>query len=134
MPALEPVAAWRVIATPASLDSARWLGDEVEVLRIAADEALGIGASGAEVDDPDAIVEPEAGFSVARLDAGAWASLVAHVDWALPEDPRGFAQGKVAGVPAKVRTGDPAPVPLTASALLVVQTCYADELKERLGW
>ena len=134
MPALEPVVAWRVIATPASLDSARWLGDEVEVLRIAPDEVLGIGATGVEVDDPDAIVEPEAGFSVARLDAGDWYGLVDHVDWPLPEAPGMLAQGKVAGVPAKVRTGDPAPMPAAAPALLVVQTCYANELRSRLGW
>jgi hypothetical protein len=35
-------------------------------------------------------------------------------------------QGKIAGVPAKLRLGDP--------TLLVVQTAYADELTRRLGW
>ena len=134
MPALEPVVACRVIATPASLDSARGLGAEIEVLRIAPDEALGIGATGAEVDDPDAIVEPEAGFSVAWLGAGDWSGLVDHVEWPLPDDPGVLAQGKVAGVPTKLLTGDPAPMPADAPALLVVQTCYANELKDRLGW
>jgi hypothetical protein len=133
VPALEPVVAWRVVATPASLDAARWVG-EVEVLRIAPDEALGIGATGVEVDDADAIVEPEAGFSVARLDVGDWSGLVDHVDWPLPDAPGVLAQGKVAGVPAKVRTGDPATRPTDAPALLVVQTCYATELRSRLGW
>ena len=134
MPALEPIQAWRAIATPAALDVARWQGAAVEVLRVAPDEALGIGATGVEVDDPDAIVEPDAGFSMALVDEDAWSGLVDHVEWPVPEASGALAQGKVAGVPAKVRTGDPAPMPTNAPALLVVQTCYADELKDRLGW
>lgn len=134
MPALEPVDAWRVVAASSALDTARWRGDSVQVIRVAPDEALGVGASGVEVDDPDAIVEPDAGFSVARLDAGAWSGLVDHVDWPLPDEPGVLAQGKVAGVPAKVRTGAPAPMPTDAPALLAVQTAYADEIKRRLGW
>ena len=57
MPALEPIEAWRVVATAAALDGARWHGEDIDVLRIAPDEALGLGATGVEVDDPDAIVE-----------------------------------------------------------------------------
>lgn len=134
MPALEPVAAWRVVATPAAIDGARWQGDGVEVLRVAPDEALGIGAAAVDLDDPDAIVEPDAGFSAALVDAEAWYGLVDHVEWPLPEDSGVLAQGKVAGVPAKVRTGTPGAVPSDAPALLVVQTAHADELRRRLGW
>jgi hypothetical protein len=134
VPALEPVGAWRVVATPAALDGARWQGDGVEVLRLAPDEALGIGAIGVDLDDPDAIVEPEAGFSAALVDTDAWYGLVDHIEWPLPEDPGVLAQGKVAGVPAKVRTGDPAAMPQDAPTLLVVQTAHADELRRRLGW
>ncbi|HEY7968462.1 MAG TPA: hypothetical protein VID95_00620 [Candidatus Limnocylindrales bacterium] len=129
MPALEPVAGVRVVAAPAALDGARWAGDDVEVLRIAPDEALGIGATGATVDgDPDAIVEPEAAFSVALLDRDELAALAAHTEWPLPVDGQAgtLAQGKVAGVPAKIVVGDP--------SLLVIQTAYADELERRLGW
>ena len=125
MPAFEPVDAWRVVADPAALDAARWDGDDVDVLRIAPDEALGIGASGVEVDDPDAIVEADAGFSVALL-GPELVTLGAHTDWPIPEQPGALAQGKIAGVPAKLLVGDP--------TLLVVQTAYADELRERLGW
>ena len=71
MPALEPVDGLRVVATPAALDAARWSGDGVDVLRIAPDEAFAIGATGVEVDDPDAIVEAEAGFAVALLTPAA---------------------------------------------------------------
>ncbi len=134
MPALEPVVAWRVVASPEAIEVARWLGDKVEVLRIAPDEAVGIGATGVEIDDQGAIVEPEAGLSTAALDVGDWYGLVDHVEWPHPEEAGTLAQGKVAGVPAKVRTGDPASMPWEAPALLVVQTCYVDELRGRLGW
>ena len=134
MPALEPVGAWRVVATPAALDGARWQGEAVEVLRVAPDEALGIGATGVDLDDPDAIVEPEASFSAAVVDIDAWYGLVDHVEWLLPETRGVLVQGKVAGVPAKVRTGDPAVMPTDRPALLVVQTAHADELRRRLGW
>jgi hypothetical protein len=126
VPALEPVEGWRVVAAPAALDAARWHGDDVEVMRIAPDEALGIGATGVEVDDPDAIVEPESGFSVALLSTDDQLDLRNHVDWELPDGSGTLAQGKVAGVPAKVVAGDP--------TLLIVQSAYADELQGRLGW
>ena len=129
MPALEPVTGVRVVAAPAALDAARWDGADVDVLRIASDEALGLGATGATVDgDPNAIVEPEAGFSVALLDRVELAALAAHTEWPLPVDgPAGtLAQGKIAGVPARIVVGDP--------SLLVTQTAYANELERRLGW
>ncbi len=126
MPALEPVEAWRVVASPEALDRARWHGDDVDVLRIAPDEALGLGATGVELTgDPDAIVEPEAGYSVAILDQLDELTVRDHVEWDLDAADE-LAQGKVAGVPAKVRIGNP--------TLLVVQTAYADELARRLGW
>ena len=114
-----------MVASPAALDAARWLGDDVDVLRIAPDEALGLGATGVEIDgDPDAIAEPEAGFSVAILDMGGELDVRGHIDWNL--DAPGVLQGKIAGAPAKFVVG--------AQSFLVVQTCYADELRRRLGW
>jgi hypothetical protein len=127
VPALEPVAGIRVVAAPSSLDAARWSGEDVDVLRIAPDEALGIGATGAEVDgDQDAIIEPEAGFVVALLDRDELAALAAHVDWPLPGDAGTLAQGKIAGVPARLLAGEP--------SLLVTHAVYAAELRGRLGW
>ena len=125
MPALEPVEAWRVVAVPAALDDAHWGGGDVDVLRIAPDEALVLGATGGHVDDPDAILEPDAGYSVALLDRDL-AGIAAHTEWPIPNAEAGVAQGKIAGVPVKLRVGDP--------TLLVVQTAYADELRRRLGW
>jgi hypothetical protein len=125
VPALEPVKGIRVVATPEALDAARWSGDDVDVIRIAPDEAFAIRATAAEIPgDPHAIVEPEEGFSVASLAADEAAELAAHVDWALPTEPGTLAQGKLAGVPAKLLIGEP--------TLLIVQTAYADELAEHL--
>jgi hypothetical protein len=126
VPALEPVGGFRVVATPAALDGARWAGDDVDVLRIASDEALGLGATAVVVDDPDAIIEPEDGFAVALLEPAAVETIAAHADWPLPTASGELAQGKIAGVPAKVLAGSP--------ALLVTNAAYADELERRLGW
>ena len=125
MRALEPAAGIRVVATPAALQKARWSGKDVVVLRIAPDEVIAIGAMGADVDDPDAIVEAESGFSVARL-GPEFVTLAAHTDWPIPDEPGAFAQGKIAGVPVKLLIGEP--------TFLVVQTAYADELRDRLRW
>lgn len=127
MPALEPVEAWRVVASPAALDEAIWQGDDVDVLRIAPDEAIGLGATGVTVDgDAEAIVEPEPGFSVAILGDPEVATIQAHTEWPIRGGAGTVAQGKVAGVPAKLLIGKP--------PVLVVQTAYADELERRLGW
>ena len=48
-----------------------------------------------------------------------------HVEWHLPVDRPAFAQGRVAGVPAKLWLE-------TDRVLLVTATAHADELAERL--
>ena len=127
MPALEPVEAWRVTATREALDAAIWHGEDVDVVRIAPDEALGLGATGVELSgDPDAIVEPDGGFSVAMLDRAELATVAAHTEWEIASVKGSVAQGKVAGVPAKLVISEP--------SLLIVQTAYADELERQLGW
>jgi hypothetical protein len=126
VPALEPLRGRRVVADPAALDRAAWVGERVTVLRFAPDEAFGIGATAVTVDDPDAIVEPDAGFVGAHLGSEELLRLAGHVEWELPTEPGVLAQGKIAGVPSKLLAGDP--------ALLVTQAAYAHELAERLGW
>ena len=126
MPVLDPAPGIRVVAAPDALDRARWSGGNVDVVRVAPDEALALGATAVEVDDGDAIVEPEVGFSLARLDADDLAALAGHLEWPVLSEPGAIGQGKVAGVPAKLVAGRP--------SLLVVQTAYADELARRLRW
>jgi hypothetical protein len=129
------VVAIRVVAAPDSLDRARWdneqLGPGPEIrIRIAPDEALWIGPGRVDVDDPHAIVEDEAGFSMASLSADDRPRVVGRTEFEVPvpsADPAGtLVQGKVAGVPVKLVIGEP--------TLLIVQTAYADELERRLGW
>ena len=50
--------------------------------------------------------------------------MLAHVEFRLPAERPALAQGKVAGVPAKLLLDDD-------SALLVVQTAYAADLEAR---
>src|SRR5829696_2338540 len=99
VPALERRAGLRVVADAAALDAAHWAGHEVLVLRLAPDEAVGLGATGVEVDDPHAIVEVEAGFSTGLVDV---ARVVAHIEWSLPAGRPTLAQGAIAGVPARL--------------------------------
>jgi hypothetical protein len=122
--ALEPLRGLRVVADPAALDAASWQGDRVTVLRFAPDDAFALGADGVDVDDPDAIVESEAGF------VGAWlpvSALLAHIEWSLPIERPALAQGSVANVPAKLwlpaEDGD---------ALLLTAAALADDLMSRL--
>ena len=124
MRGLEPLRGLRVVADPVALDAARWHGDDLTVLRFAPDDAFAIGAEGVDVDDPDAIVESEAGF------VGAWlpiSALLAHIEWPLPAERTALAQGSVANVPAKLwlpaEDGD---------ALLLTAAAYADDLTSRL--
>jgi hypothetical protein len=126
VPALEPVPSWRVVAAPDALDRAEWAGDDVDVIRIAPDEALGIGATGVVVDDPHAISVPEDGFVVALLTESDLLAIATRVDWPIPATSGSLAQGKIAGVPAKLVVG--------SSTLLITHAAYADELRERLGW
>ena len=123
MPALERLHGLRVVADPAALDAARWRGDGLTVLRLAADDAFAIGATDVEIDDQHAIVESEPGF------AGAWLPLDAvahHIEWSLPTERPVLAQGAVANVPARLWLPD------DGDALLITAAAYAVELESRL--
>ena len=122
MPALEPIRGLRVVADAAALDAARWSGADVAVLRFAPDEALALGATTVDIDDADAIVVAEAGFSAGMV---ALDLVLPHLEWSLPTERPALAQGSIAGVPAKLWLTD-------AGAMLVVAAAYADELLDRL--
>ena len=121
------LAATHIVATAAALDEIESsLG--VLVLRIAADEALVMADVSTEsVPDPDAIVEPESGFS------GAWIAAEEAVEilactcaWELPAERPAFAQGAVADVPVKLYFEND-------RVLFLAQTPYAAELVKRLS-
>jgi hypothetical protein len=119
---LERVRGLRVVADRSAVDGARWTGDAVTVLRFAPDEAFAIGATAVAIDDPDAIVEDEAGFVAGAVDLDV---VSAHIEWALPSERPALAQGSIAGVPAKLWLTD-------EGATLVVQAAYAADLLARL--
>jgi hypothetical protein len=66
------------------------------------------------------------GFSVALLGPRTRRRSAATRSGRSPDGRGTVAQGKIAGVPAKLLIGDP--------TLIVVQAAYADELERRLGW
>ena len=125
MPVLERLTGLRVVADPAALDGARWQGDDVTILRVAPDDAFGLGAFTVEVDDEHAIVEAEAGY------VGMWLpieDIVPHLEWPLPSERPVLVQGAIAGVPAKLWLVDAD----DADALLLTAAPYAAELVGRL--
>ena len=133
MPALEPIAGVRVVATAEALDRAAWHEDITLVWRFAPDEAVGwragYPAHAVTVDDPHAIVEPEHGFLGAYLMPADVVDLRRHCDFAWPDHRPAIVQGKVAGVPVKIQLAD-----FANGDCLLVAAAYADELTARLGW
>jgi hypothetical protein len=125
VPALEPLVGLRVVATANALEDARWIGDDVTVLRFAADEALAIGADAVSLDDRHAIVTLERGYVGARC---RLADVERHIEWPIPTARPALGQGKVAGVPSKLWLGE------GGGTLLVTHSVHAHDLAKRLGW
>lgn len=127
MPELKPIQATRIVATPAALDAAVWPQDAL-ALRIAPDEALVTTTVSADiVDDPHAIVAPDAGF------VGAWVGadealefLERCCEWEIPRERPAFAQGAVAGLPVKLWLEE-------ERVLFLVPAPYAADLEEHMS-
>lgn len=124
----------RLVASPLAIDAATWQDagpgpDEFEplVVRFAPDDAFAVGATGVEIDDPDAIVEQEAGFVALMFPVDEFIDhVVPHIEWPPPASRPGFAQGTIAGVPAKLYLDS------TGAATVLVLAAYLDELLGRL--
>lgn len=103
MLALDRIFATRIAATPQALDSAAW-PDGALVLRLAPDEALVTPMlADFHLSDPHAIVVSDSGFAGAWLAAAeALEVLQRCCEWQLPGHRPAFAQGAVAGIPAKL--------------------------------
>ncbi len=126
MPALKRIDGTRIVARPAALDAATWPAGAL-VLRFAPDEVLvDRPLPAALIDDPHAIVTPDAGFAGIWLPADkARALLEAHCAWPLPAERPAFAQGAVAGLAVKLW--------LEAERILfVVPGPFIEEFEERL--
>jgi hypothetical protein len=121
-PVADRLLTWRVVADRLVID--RLPG---RVLRLAADEALVIGGDEIVVDDPDAIVVRDTGWVYLAVSEGRALDLIAaHASWQPPPERPSFAQGMLAGLPAKVYlAGD--------ESKLIVAAAFAHELEERLG-
>lgn len=124
----------RVVASPEAIDGAVWRDegpgpDEFEplVVRLAPDDVFAIGATGVQIDDAHAIVEHEVGFTALMFPADEFVDLIVpHLEWPPPIERPAFAQGAVAGVPAKVYLDS------TGAAIVLVLAAYLDDLLSRL--
>lgn len=124
----------RVVASPQSIDAAEWQDtgpgpDEFEplVLRFAPDEAFAVGATGVELDDPDAIVETELGFTAVMFPVDEFIDVVLpRIEWPVAPTRPAFCQGSIAGVPAKLYVNS------TGAATVFVMGAYLDDFLSRL--
>jgi hypothetical protein len=124
----------RVVASPQAIDRAAWHDDgpgpdefEPLILRFAPDDAFAIGATGVDIDDEHAIIEPEVGYIALMFPADEFVdAVVPHLEWPAPMERPGFAQGAIAGVPAKVYLDS------TGAAIVLVLASYLDDLLSRL--
>lgn len=128
-----PLEGWRIVAAPAALDRARWPRG-ADVVRISPDDVFLIAPAGPGAavpvvkDDPHAIITPEHGFAGAILSPAEVEVLALHhIEWALPTVRPALAQGRIAGVPAKLV------IARDGSALLLVACAARAELEERLA-
>jgi hypothetical protein len=123
-----------VVASPDAIDRAEWHDDgpgpdefEPLVLRFAPDDVFAIGATGVEVDDPHAIVEHEVGYVALMFPADEFVdAVVPHLEWSVPMERPAFAQGAIAGVPAKLHLDS------TGAAIVLVLASYLDDLLARI--
>ena len=96
------LAATRIVGEPHALDGYT-APDGMHMMRLAPDDLLVIPAlSEIELADPHAVVEPEAGFSGAWFEGSELARLQGVCSWEFPRRRPAFAQGQVAGLPAKL--------------------------------
>ena len=124
----------RVVASPEALEAAGWQDagpgpDEFEplILRFAPDEAFAVGAKGVHLDDPDAIVEPELGYTAVMFPVDEFIDVVLpRMEWAIEPTRPAFGQGSIAGVPSKLY------IDSTGAATVFVMAAYLDDFLSRL--
>ena len=86
-----------------------------------------MGATGVHLDDPDAIVEPELGYTAIMFPVDEFIDVVLpRIEWPLAPTRPAFCQGAIAGVPAKLY------IDTTGAATVFVMTSYLDDFLSRL--
>lgn len=123
---LKRLSSTHIISTPAALDAMIWPA-EACILRIAPDEVLVMPPlERIDIDDPHAIIMTDSGY------VGLWLPqdealdfLERHCEWALPLERPAFAQGKIAGLPAKLWFEE-------TQILFIVPAPFAADFEERL--
>lgn len=119
----EVVAAVRIAADPAALDTAEWPAGATEV-RLAPDEVLLLDVLDATAPEDHAIVFPDTSWVRFVLTRADGARVIERASaWPAPAD--GHAQGAVAGIPVKV-------IVRADCWWVVVSGALADEFEERL--
>ncbi len=123
----------RIVASPTTLDAVTW-PTGTTALRFAPDDVFVLTTENIGVSGEHVIVAAEAGFSGAWMSAEQLAHVAEHIDWPLPVDRPALAQGFIAAVPAKLFLTKASTAPDRADmvALLLTNTPYVDELRERL--
>ena len=124
----------RVVGLPEALDAAEWQDagpgpDEFEplILRFAPDEAFAVGATGVHLDDPDAIVESERGYSAVMFPVDEFIDVVLpRIEWPLAPTRPAFCQGAIAGVPTKLYLDS------TGAATVFLMSAHLDDFLSRL--
>lgn len=124
MPELERISATRIIAAPDALNTLR----RPMLMRVAADEAIVIGSFEESLaGDPHAIIQPETGFMGVWLSADFARSFLERAcEWEPPPVTPAFAQGSVAGIPAKLWFE-------RDRVLFLVPAPYAHDFEERIA-
>jgi hypothetical protein len=124
----------RVVASPEALDAAEWQDagpgpDEFEplILRFAPDEAFAVGATGVHLDDPDAIVAAEVGYTAVMFPVDEFIDVVLpRIEWPVSPTRPAFCQGSIAGVPSKLY------IDTTGAATVFIAGSYVDDFLSRL--
>jgi hypothetical protein len=123
VPAPEALRGQRIVADPPVIDAiGAALPASTVLLRFAADEAFLVGGGLTDL-RVDGIVEDEVGFVALTVERDV---VERHTEWPLPTDVGSFAQGSIAGVPAKLSW-----LP-DGRAWIVTHAAYAAELLDRL--
>ncbi|MGB1253929.1 MAG: hypothetical protein ACPG8W_25190 [Candidatus Promineifilaceae bacterium] len=123
---IDRMGATRIVSTPAALD-AMTTPDDVIVLRVASDEAFIFPPTAITLDDAWAIVKQDSSLAGVWMSADESLYLLERLcEWELPAERPAFAQGMVAGIPAKLWFE-------VDRTLLLVPAPYAAEMEGRIS-